>query len=153
MFYHRSTAGFLSSMLLMCFCWILSEITWKCCAVFPLLQKEMANLWHLSWVPLQLFFFAKVAIMPSTRAGEWPASLDLERTHVSCRCVRQGRASGEQLAPLSLTSCTFLGTAVCRTSTWGLEQKDFNLWLVQSKVGALRLQEPVFFLVVPVQLL
>lgn len=102
MFYHRSTAGFLSSMLLMCFCWILSEITWKCCAVFPLLQKEMANLWHLSWVPLQLFFFAKVAIMPSTRAGEWPASLDLERTHVSCRCVRQGRASGEQLAPLSL---------------------------------------------------
>lgn len=70
-------------------------------------------------------FFAKVAIMPSTRAGECQASLGLERTHVSCRCVCQGTASGEQLASLPLS--TFLGTAVCRTSAWGLEQKIFNL--------------------------
>lgn len=105
-----------------------------CCISFVTGRDGQPVTLELSATPT-FFFLLRLPSCPAPGLGsdrlpgiwrelEYPAGMSVRET-----------ASGEQLAPLPLTSCTFLGTAMRRTSTWGLEQIVFNCNLCSKSSG------------------
>lgn len=117
------------------FCWIPSEINWKCCALFLLLYRKRwptCDTWAECHFSISL---AKVTIVPSGRAWEWsgiwgagPMSPACVSTRDQLLWVVSSPATDQLLFP---GHC-----AVYRTGHSGpWTQEEVYLWLMQSEVG------------------
>lgn len=132
MLYHWSTAGFLSTVLLM---WVSAgfqvKLTRSAVLYFSFFAERGGQPVTLEPSATPAFLLLKVTVVPSGRAGEWQASLDLgRRMHASLPGNGRGGAVSTPASDQLLLPGHF---AVYRT---GLEhRKIFLMWLMQSKVG------------------
>lgn len=154
MLYHRSTAGFLSTVLLM---WVSAgfqvKLTGSAVLYFSFFTERGDQPVTLEPSATPAFLSLKVTVVPSGRAGEWQASLALgRRMHVSCMHLCQGTAAVERLAPLPLTGCSFLGTLLCTGQVLNTG-RFFNVAHAVKGWVLWDYRNLYFFQVIPVQLL